>query len=499
MARVCVIGAGISGLVTAKTLKAKGHDVVVVEKRKNLGGVWDPDVSYPEVGTQTNGAQYSFSDFPMPADYPEWPDGKRVFSYLNDYAKQFGVSSDILYGAEVTALRYDEVARKWTATIDAAGDQQDATFDKVAICTGIFNRPNVPEFPGAEDFTANGGQILHTSTATDPTAFEGKRVVVVGFQKSATDVAQFSAQHADTTSLVYRRALWKTPKFIAGLINVKYLFYSRGVEALFEPMSPGGGERVLHTLARPAIWGFWRLVENLLKVQLKLPACNLVPEHPIESQISCALSVAPDGYYDAIRAGRISTHKSTIARFESDAVVLADGTKLPADVVVFGTGWLPSLPFFDEDTLGKIIDPDGYFRLYRNIISPDLPDLGFVGYNSSLFCQLTSEVAAAWLGQLWEEQISLPSTSEMKDQVDQRIRWLAEKRPSDLRSFRNSCVAPFEYHYWDELLTDMGLRTRRTRNWLVETFKPLNPKDYHELLRPIRPLETTEGTTVINA
>ena len=46
-------------------------------------------------------------------------------------------------------------------------------------------------------------------------------------------------------------------------------------------------------------------------------------------------------------------------------------------------GWEQSLPFLNEDSRGKLIAPDGQYRLHRLSVHPDLPDLGFVGFNSS--------------------------------------------------------------------------------------------------------------------
>jgi dimethylaniline monooxygenase (N-oxide forming) len=486
MAKVCVIGAGISGLVTAKTLKIRGHEVTVLERRRNLGGVWDPDFSYPEVGTQTNGTQYSYSDFPMPAEYPEWPDGAQMFAYLTEYATRFGVLGDIEFGSDVQTLRFDEQRRVWEVTVDDGTSSETRDFDYVAICTGVFNRPNVPALEGREEFETGGGVVAHTSQVTNAEMLDGKRVVVVGFQKSATDVVAVSRKRAASTTLLYRRALWKTPRFIVGKINVKYLFYSRAVEAMFEPVHPRRAERIIHSVFKPAVWVFWRAVERLLRVQLSLGDAGLVPDHPLDSQVSCALSVAPDDYYEGVRNGEVTARKGVTERFTPEGLQLVGGEVIPADVVVFGTGWVQSLPFFDAETVSKVVDENGYFRLYRNIVSPELPQLGFVGYNGSLFCQLTSEVGAAWLANLWEDGFALPSAAQMRADVAHRVDWLARKRPTDLRSFRNACVSPFEYHYWDELLTDMGLPTTRTRNWLVETFKPLAPSDYAELLQPVR-------------
>ena len=79
-----VIGAGISGLVTAKTCLEYGYKVLVFEKEKELGGVWASSRRYPGVETQNTKDTYYFSDFPMRKKIPEWPSGKKGQSYLFD-------------------------------------------------------------------------------------------------------------------------------------------------------------------------------------------------------------------------------------------------------------------------------------------------------------------------------------------------------------------------------------------------------------------------------
>src|ERR1700741_2858016 len=89
--RVCVIGAGVSGLAAAKAFAARGHNVTILEQHGNLGGVWDPARSYPEVQTQSPKALYRYTDKAMPDDFPEWPKGPQVHAYLSDYARAHGL------------------------------------------------------------------------------------------------------------------------------------------------------------------------------------------------------------------------------------------------------------------------------------------------------------------------------------------------------------------------------------------------------------------------
>src|SRR4051812_2500464 len=79
--RVGIIGAGVSGLVTARVFLSQGHAVTVFEQRDTLGGVWAPARRYPGVRLQTTRHSYCFSDFAMPSHYPEFPTGQQVHEY----------------------------------------------------------------------------------------------------------------------------------------------------------------------------------------------------------------------------------------------------------------------------------------------------------------------------------------------------------------------------------------------------------------------------------
>jgi cation diffusion facilitator CzcD-associated flavoprotein CzcO len=63
--RVGVIGAGISGLVTAKVLLEDGFDPIVFEKDMDLGGVWSPSRTYPGLYANNTRDTYAFSDPPF--------------------------------------------------------------------------------------------------------------------------------------------------------------------------------------------------------------------------------------------------------------------------------------------------------------------------------------------------------------------------------------------------------------------------------------------------
>jgi len=104
--RVCVIGAGISGLVTAKVLLEDGFDPLVFEKDAALGGVWSPSRTYPGLCANNTRDTYAFSDHPYPPTAGMFPSAEQVRDYLGSYADRFGLRPRLRFRSEVLRVLF---------------------------------------------------------------------------------------------------------------------------------------------------------------------------------------------------------------------------------------------------------------------------------------------------------------------------------------------------------------------------------------------------------
>jgi cation diffusion facilitator CzcD-associated flavoprotein CzcO len=479
--RIGIVGAGISGLVTAKTFLEEGFDVTLFEQEDELGGVWARSRRYPGLATQNPRDTYAFSDFPMPASYPDWPSGEQVQAYLAAYADRFGVTPHLRLGTRVVRAepRLGGLAGWRVQVEDAAGGARAEDVDWLVVCNGVFSAPLVPDLPGRAEFEAGGGRVLHSSELKQADELAGRRVAVVGFAKSAADAAVAAAGTAREATLVYRRALWKMPKRFFGRVHLKYVLTTRFSESLFRYRRLAGVERVLHTAGKPLVWLFWRGIERHLRRTFRLDAHGLTPEEPIERLVGCSLSLASGGFYERVDDGSLRVVRGEPARLSPGGLELRDGSRVDAEVVVFGTGFRQEAPFLPEPVLARVRGSDGSFRLYRNLLPTGVPRLAFVGYNSSLYSQLTSEVGARWLAEHVQGRLRLPGPPEMERTIDERLAWLRAERPHHLTS--GTCLIPFTFHYLNDLLRDMGARTWRSRNRLREYLMPVDPSLYADL------------------
>jgi dimethylaniline monooxygenase (N-oxide forming) len=481
--QVCVIGAGVSGLAAAKAFAAHGHQVTITEKSGDLGGVWDPSRSYPDVQTQSPKDLYRYTDKAMPDSYPEWPKGPQVHAYLLDYARGHGLDRLMRFKTSVVAMaRRADGKPGWTLELETADGRTSEDFDFVAICTGQFNEPQTLSLPGEGAFRAQGGQILHSSGYNDASLVNGRKVVVLGASKSATDIAVTAVTSgAGEVTIVYREPVWRIPYFIGGLVNFKRILYIRAQEQMFASWGIGPLARLAHLIAKPLVWANWRGLESLLKAQFKLGKCKMVPETRIEDGVNCSVPIATPGFFPMVADGRIKAIRGSFDHYEAGTIVTSNGERVKADIAVLAIGYKLGVPFLPEADRNKLVDPDGQYRLYRLIANPDLPDLGFVGFNSSFCTVLCADMAAHWLVRYADGQLALqPSAREMADNIEMMLHFKRVERPA-AGVYGGLCVAPFHYKHFDELLADIGAAQRR-RNPLAEMFTPPNADAYAQFL-----------------
>ncbi|MFD6135165.1 flavin-containing monooxygenase [Isoptericola sp. NPDC056618] len=485
--KIAVVGAGFAGLASAKVLREFGHDVTVLDKAPDVGGVWSASRRYSGLTTQNNKGSYAFSDLPMPKDYPEWPSGQQVQAYLERYVDLHDLRGALRLSTEVVRAELTPAEDAWFVTARHAGEPvgEPERFDHVVVANGIFSDPVIPRFEGLAQLLRAGGKVVASSQLTSLEDARGKHVVVVGYGKSACDVAAEIAPVAASTQVVARHLLWKLPKRLGNALNYKYLLLTRMGEGLFryETLS-GGMEKFLHGPGDGVRKSMLASVGAVSVRQFHLEKLGLVPRGEFADIARSTVSLATDGFFEQVAEGRIDVHReSEIERLAVDddgapVAVLDDGTTVRADLVVCGTGFHQRVPFLDDDLQARLLDDRGNFQLYRQVLPHDVPHLTFAGYNSSLFSPLSAEVAALWTAAHLADAVDVPPVEERRELVASRVEWM-EKR-TEGKHARGTNVIPFSLHQIDEMLTDLDLQlpaATRAGQWLL----PVDPKAYRHL------------------
>src|SRR5207302_3707411 len=239
----------------------------------------------------------------------------------------------------------------------------------------------------------------------------------------------------------------------------------------------GTMSRAAHAIAKPLVWANWRALESLLKLQLKLKKCGMVPERRIEDGVNCSVPIATPEFFPMVADGRIKAIRGSFERYDGNSIVMTGGQRVQADVAVLAIGYKLGVPFLPQAYREKLVDPDGQYRLYRLIANPDLPDMGFVGFNSSFCTVLCADMAANWLVRYADGQLThQPTAAEMQKNIEMMLRFKRVERPA-AGVYGGLCVAPYHFKHFDELLADIGAKKRR-RNPLVERFSPPDADAY---------------------
>ena len=483
-ATIAVIGAGVAGLVTAKTFLARGLDCTVFEAGSRLGGVWAD--GYSGFGVQVQRELYEFPDWPLPADVPDFTPGPTIQGYLEDYARHFDVWPRIAFDTRVVALRRDP-SGGWLLTTQHAGAATERHFDFVVVCTGLFsNRPHRPSFAGEADFR---GEILHIGGLKDPERLRGRRVAVLGFGKSASDAALEAAAVAASTTIVFRAPHWPVPALLLGILPFKWAMLNRLTSSLLPPYYRRSAlERGLHSLGKPLVWLWWRIVEGLLVAQFGLHSRggtrpSLVPREPIEREaFSEAVMLPRPAFYRALRSGAIEPLQTEIARLTATGAEFTNGLARDFDTLVLATGWETDYGWLAEELRTLLhFDDDGLY-LYRQIVPPDVPGLAFVGYASTITSTLTYNLQARWLADLIAGRHALPPVAEMHGNLAAQRAW--KRRTMPFSRGRAARLLLHMLHYHDELMSDLGLTPLRKRGWYApfkEVFAPYEPRDYRDV------------------
>lgn len=473
--KIAVIGAGLTGLVTAKCLAAYGHAPTIFEQRDKIGGVWEQSRRYAGLHIQSPRELYVFSDFDMPAAYPEFPTGKQVSDYLDAYIAKFKLKDFIRFNTRATALRREVGRPGWTITTIGPNGHASEHFDHVVVCTGRNAIPEKFEIAGQDAFEADGGRIVHSVEFHDPATAQGKDVVVVGFGKSALDVAYEARKLAKRVTVLFRRTAWHVPYKLFGLVPSKRLSYTRSAEFWFGRKSRGF-QGFVHRRLPWLVQLYWAVGNFVISTHLGLRGA-MRPPFPLRRSVGIAMGFAVVDNLRALRDGQITPVRGEIAKVSADGVELASGERLPAQLVILATGFDQDFSLFAPEDLAQFLAPSGDYRLYRHLIAPELPDMSFNGFNATTAVPLTSEVSAHWIARWIDGRLKRPDVKAMNAEIDDDLKWRRANLPAN-PSFGHF-VAPLSFYYLDTLLADMGFKPADANHFpLTRNNAMLNPKDY---------------------
>ncbi|XP_031622455.1 dimethylaniline monooxygenase [N-oxide-forming] 3-like isoform X2 [Contarinia nasturtii] len=210
---VCVIGAGVSGIASAKHLLDHGHNVTVFEQSEDIGGIWfyTNQTDKNKYGLKVHSPAYKglsanvpssymvYPNFPYPNKTEEHPPQPVILKYMHSYADQFDIKKHIkLNHLVVRVLPIED--DKWEVIVkDLPNDRfQTFVYDYVFVCNGHFSSPYYPTIPGMDEFE---GKMLHSHDFRTPETFRNESVLIIGDGASGRDIDRLLEEVANRTTL----------------------------------------------------------------------------------------------------------------------------------------------------------------------------------------------------------------------------------------------------------------------------------------------------------
>jgi hypothetical protein len=369
--KICIIGAGFSGLAAAKTFHERGIPFDCLEREKDIGGLWNEatntGVVYDSTYLVSSRKYTAFGDYPMPDEYPTYPSHREALAYLRNYAQEFGVLDRV--ELNTTVEHAERTQGGWRVQIK--GEARPRFYRALVIASGHHDVPRVPKIPGK--FT---GEIMHSRDYRSVKQLADKRVVVVGAGNSACDIVVDATAVARSVHQSMRRGTYFVPKFMLGRPT-------DGIVNFCEKLP-------MPRWLRNRLYTLWHKLMVGSNARYGLPE----PEHLIMDTHPTMNTILPQ----LVAHGRIGV-KPDIAALEGRTVRFSDGSEVEADLLVYATGYQISMPFIDNDL---ILGPDGRSILYLNVFHPEFDDLfavGLVQANGSIWrlADAQSKLIASYL------------------------------------------------------------------------------------------------------
>ena len=440
MDRVCIIGAGSSGIAACQVMHARGIAFDCFEAGSAVGGNWrynnDNGMSsaYRSLRAKTSRRCMQYAAFPMPLDYPDYLSHELIAEYLDNFVDHFGFRGMIQFRTEVTKAE-PAAGGGWDVTVRQrdTGAVRTERYGAVLVANGHHWDPQYPEpaFPGAGTFA---GQQMHSHHYRTPEPLAGKRVLVLGVGNSACDVAADCSLVAGRTLLAMRRGAHIVPQYLFG----------RPTDHL--------------TLTRLGTRAPFRLQSLVVALLLRMAQGNVTrygmprPDH----RVLCAPPTVSDSLLSKLDDGDIVV-KPAIDGFHGDCVRFADGSREPVDVVIYCTGYKISFPFLNETTIGI----DGkQIPLYRRIVPPQLPGLYFIGLIQPIGAVMPiAEIQSQWVADLLQGNATLPTNQQMSREI-------AGYTAATVRRYRACTTHAIQVDflaYMREIRRERHMGVRRTR------------------------------------
>jgi len=336
---VLIVGGGQGGIALGARLRQLGVPALIVERNERPGDSWRK--RYKSLALHDPVWYDHLPYLPFPANWPVFSPKDKIGDWLEMYAKVMELN---YWGSTVceSAVREGD---GWAVVVDRDGEKVTLRPRQLVLALGASGLPSVPEFPGREKFR---GEQHHSSAHPGPDKYKGKKAVVVGSNNSAHDICAALWEAGADVTMVQRSSTHVVRSDSLMDLGLGDLYSERAVAAgvttfKADTIFASLPFRILHTFQIPIYEaiaerdaGFYRRLEQAgFDVDFGEDGSGLFLKYLRRGS----------GYYidvgasELVASGDVKLAKGQVAELTEHEVVLGDGARLAADLVVYATGY----------------------------------------------------------------------------------------------------------------------------------------------------------------
>jgi putative flavoprotein involved in K+ transport len=361
---VVIVGGGQGGLGLAARLKMLGVPAIIVDRNARPGDAWRK--RYKSLHTHSPVWTDDLPYVPFPDHWPVFSPKDKLGNWLENYAS---IMDLVFWGStEAERASYDESAEEWAVTVRRKSGEAVVLRPKhLVFATGMSGRPNVPDFPGAKTFA---GAIYHSSEYPGSEEYAGKKAVVVGSNNSAFDIAADLFIHGTDVTMVQRSStcVIRSDSMVELVNRPLYSEEARRAGITVEDADLEDASlpfRLMPSFHTPV---YAQIAERDRDLYDRLRKVGFMLDFGEDgSGLLVKYYRRGSGYYidvggaDLVADEKIKVRSGfNVERIEPDGLVLTNGEKLRADLIVFATGYL-SMDLWVAD----IVSPEAAAKVGR--------------------------------------------------------------------------------------------------------------------------------------
>lgn len=339
-----IIGGGQGGIALGARLRQLNVPTIILEKDLRAGDSWRN--RYRSLVLHDPVWYDHMPYLPFPEHWPIFTPKDKMGDWLEAYTKIMELN--YWTSSEATKAEFDEAEKVWIVNVVRDGQKFVLRPKHLVLATGSYGPPREVDIPGKSDFS---GVQYHSSKHLSGAEYQGKQCIVVGANSSAHDICVDMWENGAVATMIQR-----TPTTVVrseSLMNVAFLgLYSEaavksGIDVdKADMMFASMPFRLMADVQKPL---YDEIAKRDADIVARLNKAGFMTDYgPDGSGLLMKALRTGSGYYidvgcsELIAKGDVKVRSGVeFKQINSSSVTLTDGSEIPADVIVYATGYLP--------------------------------------------------------------------------------------------------------------------------------------------------------------